>query len=145
MAFVGAGTLIRTVVKTVTFTGAANLGQAATAVTVFTVTGMITVVKITARCTTDLVPAVAGATVALGTVATPLLFITTTTSADVDSPDVWSQAAPTLRSIIIPTIMKDTLVNGENIIITNATQDTSGGVLDIILTYTAETAGALAV
>ena len=140
----GSSPLLIPVRKTITFTGAANLGQAATAVTVFTVTGLITVVKIVARCTSDLT-VVAGATIALGTVATPQLFIATTTSDDVDSPDVWTAVAPTLRSIIIPAIMKDTLINGENIIITNATQNTTGGVLDIVLTYQAETAGAVAV
>ena len=137
--------LNKTPTKTITFTGASGLGLAGTNVVLFVVTGLITVVKIVVRCTTNLGEAAPTATVSLGTVATPALFIAATNSVDIDANDVWTALAPTTRSIVIPAAMKDTLVNGENIIIACAAQNTNAGVLDIVLTYQPETEGAMVV
>src|SRR3989304_5161178 len=102
MGYLGATSLLRTVRKTITFTGAANLGQAGTNTTVFTVTGQIHVVLLTPYCTTNLDEALATATVSLGTATQAALFIAATNSVDIDANEVWTALAPITRSLAVP-------------------------------------------
>ena len=133
--------LIQPARKTITFTGATNLGEAGTNATVFTVTGQIHVVSLVPYCTTNLGEALATATVSLGTTATVALFIAATNSVDIDANEVWTAAAPTTRSLAIPAALKDIAVNN-NIIVACATQNTNAGVIDFTMTWYPLSAGA---
>lgn len=127
--------------NTVTFTGASGLGQAGTTTTIWTVTGQIHLVLLTAYCTTDLTEAAPTATISLGTTTQTALFIAATNSVDIDSGEVWTAANPTTRSLAIPAALKDIAVNN-NIIVTAATQNTTGGVIEFNMIYYPLSAGA---
>lgn len=140
----GSSPLLRMVRTTITFTGAANFGEAGSNVTVFTVTGKIHVVSLVPYCTTNLAEAAPTATVTLGTTATTNLFIAATNSVDIDADDVWTAVAPTTRSLAIPAALRDIAVNN-NIIMAAATQNTTAGVIDFTMVYYPLSAGAVAV
>lgn len=120
--------------KTVTFTGAANLGQAGTNVTVFTVTGEVLIVALVPFCTTLLTEAVAGATVSLGATGAGTLWIATTNSVDIDANEFWVDTTPDANGVALPSAssapygLKD-IVTTDDVIIVCATQNTNGGVI----------------
>src|SRR3972149_5138245 len=144
MGYLGATSLLRTVRKTITFTGAANLGQAATNATVFTVTGQIHVVLLTPYCTVNLGEAAPTATIALGTPLQVALFIAATNSVDIDANEVWTALNPITRSLALPAALKDIEIN-EDIIAACATQNTNAGAIAFTLTYYPLSANALVV
>lgn len=115
--------------KTITYTGAANLGQAGTNTTIFTVTGTILVVALVPVCTVNLDQALATATITLGTAGTTNLFIAATNSVDIDADDLWTAAAPATKSLALPAALKDIVVSGENIVNACATQNTNAGAI----------------
>jgi len=137
---------------TITFDGTAGLGEASTAVPVFTIAGRVLVERITAYCTVDLTEAMATATVALGTATDVDKFIAVTNSTAIDAGEWWATATPTAgaASITTPAVTDPTTagVQGqptaidEDIIITPATQDTDAGTLVIDCWYEPITAGA---
>lgn len=98
-----AGGGYRMVRKTLTFTGGAGLG-AVGAVALFTVTGGVAF-RLTAICTTDLTPAVAGATFSVGTAAAVAGILAATLAADIDTGDIWFAA--------VPATVLDTIANAE--------------------------------
>ena len=130
--------------KTITFTGAANFGQATTSVTVFTVTGKIHVVSLEIYCTVNLGEAAPTATVTLATATQAAFFIAATNSVDIDAGDVWTAAGPTTRSLALPAGFKDISLN-DNIIMACAAQDTNAGALEFTLVYFPISIGALAI
>ena len=140
----GSSALIRRARSTVTFTGAANLGQAGTNTTIFTVTGQIHVVSLTPYCTTDLTEALATATLSLGTATQAALFIAATNSVDIDANEVWTALAPATRSLALPAALKDIEVN-DNFIAAAAVHNTNGGVIRFDLLYVPLSADGLAV
>ena len=73
----------RVVRKTITFTGAANLG-AVGAVPLFTITGKVIVLSISGLCTVNLTEAAPTATLALGVTGSTSLFIAATTATGID-------------------------------------------------------------
>ena len=115
--------------KTITFTGAANLG-AVGAVPLFTVTGEVLVEKIVPFCTTLLTEAAATATLALGVTGSTALFIAATTAVDIDADEFWVDTVPDANGIAIPAALKDIAIT-DNIIGTVATQAVNGGVLRV--------------
>ena len=110
--------------KTITFTGAADLGAVGT-VAVATVTGSVLLVSGGIRCTTNL--AGATATVELGTAGNTAGLIALTTATDIDADDFSQDTTPEVK--VSPAIVNQ-LVGG-NIIITVATADVTAGVLVI--------------
>ena len=120
--------------KTITFTGAAGAGEAASTVTVFTVTGEIWVRALIPYCTTLLTEAAPTATVALGVTGSTALFIAATNSVDIDADEFWVDTTPDARGIAIPAALKDIVIT-DNIIITPATQNTDSGVFDFTLVW----------
>ena len=82
--------------KTITFTGAANLG-AIGAVPLFTLTGQAIIDRIVARCTTDL--AGATATLALGVTGSTSLLIGATTATGIDNGMFWLSTSPTANGL----------------------------------------------
>lgn len=123
------GVTLRFVSKSVTFTGAANLG-AVGAVPLFTITGQVLISIMIPFCTLNLNPAVAGATIALGTTNSTALFIAATTAADIDTNEFWVDTAPDAAGVAIPAALIDIAIT-ENIIGTVATQAIDGGTLRV--------------
>ena len=115
--------------KTITFTGAANLG-AVGAVPLFTVTGEVIVTAMAPFCTTLLTEAVAGATLALGVTGSTALFIAATNAVDIDADEFWFTATPAANGLAVPAALKDIAIT-DAIIGTVATQAVNGGVLRV--------------
>ena len=118
--------------KTITFDGTAGLGQAATAVPVFTVTGEVWVVLLTAFCTADLSEAGATAQISLGVVGNVTLFVGAGQPIDIDTNEYWTTANPSaVGGIAVPAAMKDILlINGADIVADPTTDDTTGGTIE---------------
>lgn len=72
------------VTKTLTFTGAANLGLAASAITLFSLTGLVKVERFTVYCTVDGVSAASG-TLAIGTADTTNRLLAATLATNFDA------------------------------------------------------------
>lgn len=123
------GALLRTSTKTLTFTGAATLGQSASPIVLFTVTGCVDVSLIAGYCTTTLVSA-GGGTLALGVTGSTSLFIgaTTATSIATTAP-LWASTTPNASGLAAPSALKDILVVGAQILGTVAVADITAGVL----------------
>ena len=115
--------------KTVTFTGAANLGQAGTNTTLFTVTGEGLVEKLVPFCTVNLTEAVAGAILSLGVTGNLQLFVANTNSVDIDANEFWTQAAPAaVGGIALPAALKDIVIT-DNVLAAATVQNTNGGAI----------------
>jgi hypothetical protein len=117
----------RKVSKSVTFTGAANLG-AVGAVPIFTVTGEVQIVALIPFCTTLLTEAGATATLALGVTGSTSLFIAATNAVDIDANEFWVDTAPDPNGIALPAALKDIVIT-DNIIGTVAAQNVTAGVI----------------
>lgn len=113
--------------KTVTFTGAANLGAVGN-VPIFTVTGEVAVVLFAPTCTVNLGEAAPTATIALGVTSKTTFFVAATTATDIDAGDVWFTITPDINAIAIPTGFKDIWCT-ENIIGTVAAQNVNAGAI----------------
>ena len=98
--------------KTVTFTGAADLGAIGN-VPLFTVTGEVLVVIMSPFCTVLLTGATA--TLALGVTGSTALFIAATTGTDIDANEFWVDTAPDPNGIAIPAALKDIAIT-DNIV-----------------------------
>lgn len=120
--------------KTITFDGTAALGQAATAVPLFTVTGEVLLVYLTAFCTTSLTEAGATAQISLGVVGDVDLFVSAGQPIDIDQNEYWTTANPSAAGgIALPAGMKDILlINGADIIADPTTDDTTAGVIELM-------------
>lgn len=129
----GRGYLRRTS-ATLTFTGAANLGQAGTNSTIFTVTGEILVVYLVPFCTTLLTQAMATATVSLGVTGSLAAFIAATNSVDIDANEFWVDTTPDANVVQIPAALIDAAITSD-ILVAAATQDTDAGVIRFDLYY----------
>lgn len=121
------------VIKSITFTGAANLG-AVGAVPLFTVTGSVEVLTIYPVCTVDLTEAAPTATLALGVTGSTSLFVAATTATTIDVGEVWLTTTPTAAGIAIPAACKNIAINA-NIIGTVAAQAVNGGALTVVVRY----------
>ena len=133
----------KTARKTVTFTGAAGLGLAASNVTIFTVTGRILVHAITAFCTTSLEESGATATMTLGTTTNTSRFLATPTGGAValDANEWWvTGAAPVAGSIDLTTASagatdQAAVVVSENVILLPAVTNITAGVLEVYMVW----------
>lgn len=113
--------------KTITFTGAANLG-AVGAVPLFTVTGEVLIERLVPFCTTLLTEAAPTATLALGVTGSTALFIAATTATAIDADEFWVDTAPDPNGIALPAALKDIVIT-DNIIGTVAAQAVNSGVI----------------
>ncbi len=122
--------LLRTTTKTLTLTGAANLGQSGSPITIFTVTGAVDVSAIAGFCTTSLVSA-GGGTLALGVTGSTSLFIGATTATTLTTAAaIWVSTTATATGIALPATTKDIVIMA-NVLGTVATADITAGVLVI--------------
>ncbi len=120
--------------KTITFDGTAALGLAGTAVPLFTVTGEVLVGLLTAFCSTALTEGGATAQISLGVVGNVTLFVAAGQPIDIDLNEYWTAANPSAAGgVLVPAAMKDVLlINGADIIADPTTDDTDGGVLELV-------------
>ena len=125
---------IRHVRKTVTFTGAASAGQAATNVSVFDITGRVFIHRFEIFCTTSLTEGGATAQVSFGTGNISTKFVGATDSVNIDVNEWWVDTSPTVDAETLTGGMLNQVVS-VNIILRNTTQDTDGGVLVIDAYY----------
>jgi hypothetical protein len=123
----------RVATKTLTFDGTANKG-ATGAATLFTVTGCVKV-KIYAVCTTGLTPAVAGATLELGTPGSTAGFIAQALAADLIAGELWDDATPTTKIEPDSAIPEVVIGDGADITLTVATQAIASGVIEFRVEY----------
>ena len=114
---------------TVTFTGAANLGEVG-AVPLFTVTGEVLIERIVPFCTTLLTEAGATATLALGVTGSTTLFIAATNAVEIDANEFWVDTAPDANGVAVPAALKDIAIT-DNIIGTVGAQNVDSGVLRV--------------
>src|SRR3990167_1697702 len=115
------------VTTTVTFTGAANLGEVG-AVPLFTVTGEVLIERIVPICTVDLTEAAPTATLALGITGSTSLFIAATTGTAIDAGEFWMTTTPTANGLALPAALKDIAIT-DNIIGTVAAQAVNSGAI----------------
>lgn len=124
---------LRKVSKTITFDGTAGAGAVGT-VTVFTVTGEISVVQMTAYCSTNLTEAAPTATLSLGVTSSATLLIGSTTATDIDAGEFWVDTGPDANGVAIPAALKDIVIT-DNIIATVGSQAVDAGVIRFDLYY----------
>lgn len=131
----GSSPLAKRSIASVTFTGAANLGQTGTATTFFTVTGEI-LCSLVPFCTDSLTESGGGdSTVALGVTSGTSDFVAATAADLIDTGTFWVDTGPDANSVPLPAALKDIVVT-DNIIATFAGVDnTNGGTLRITLLW----------
>ena len=129
-----------TVSKSITFTGAANLG-AVGAVPWFTITGQVHIKKIVGRVVTS-VTATAADTLAIGVTGSTSLFIAATDKANlVSTAPVWVDSTPVASGKAIPAACKDIAI-AANIIGTVAGVAFTAGVIALDIEYLPLSTGA---
>jgi hypothetical protein len=103
--------------------------------TLFTVTGVVRM-KLYAACKTTCVPAVAGATIEVGTPATTAGLIAQTLATDLIAGEIWDDASPTTKIEPDANIPEVIIGDGADIGIKITTQAVESGVIDFRLEYT---------
>jgi hypothetical protein len=122
-------------ITSITFT-AGGTGANGTETTLFTVTGAVLVLNITAYVTTDLTESAGTPTLSLGINNDVAIFIAATTATALDAGELWVDTAPDANVIALPAVMKDILVE-ENISCTVAgTNNISAGVISFSVSWT---------
>ena len=118
--------------KAITFNGSAGLGQAATAVPIFTVVGEVLIVYLTAFCTADLSESGGTAQISLGVVGNVTLFVGAGQPIDINTNEYWTTANPSAAGgIAVPATMKDILlIDGAAIIADPTVANTTGGTIE---------------
>lgn len=114
--------------KTITFTGAANMGAAGDNVSIFTVTGEVMIAFMVPFCTTLLDEAAGGATISLGVTNSVALFIAATASVDIDADEFWVDNAPDPYGVALPAGLQNIVIT-DDIVAACAVQDTDAGVI----------------
>ena len=141
MGYASPGPALKFARKTLTLTGAAGAGQSASPISLFTITGMVSVALIVGRCTSSLVSA-GGGTIALGVTGATTLFIGATTgTAITTSAMIWASTTPNAQGIAAPAALKD-IVIAANVIGTVAVADITAGVIEFDVYYLPLSAGA---
>jgi len=116
--------------KTITFDGTSGKGLAGTNVPVFDVTGDVIVIVIVPFCSTLLAEAAPTATVSLGVVNAPTLFLAASSATNIDASEFWVITNPSAFSIAVPAALKDIAIT-QNVVIAPATQNVTAGVLRV--------------
>lgn len=116
--------------KSITFTGAANLGAVGN-VPLFTTTGEVLVVYLVPFTVLTLTEALATATLALGVTNTTGLFIAATNAVNLTTGEFWTEATgggTAEAGIALPAALKEIAISS-NIVGTVAAQAVNGGTL----------------
>ena len=138
------GDVLGPVSKSVTFTGASGLGQAATATTFFTVTGQVEIVSIVPFCVLTLVDTSNTATISLGVTGIVELFLAATQSTLLATDEMWNDTSPAEKAIAIPAAFKNIAIS-DDILVDCLTENTDGGTLRVDLYWRALSSDGLVV
>ena len=103
--------------------------------TLFTVTGVVRI-QLFAVCRTNLVAAVAGATIEVGTPASTAGLIDLTTAADLIAGEIWDDASPITKIEPMSQIPEVIIGDGADIGLKIATQAVASGVIEFKIDYT---------
>lgn len=133
--------------KTITWTGASGFGANGTTTTFFTVAGgLIRIIAIGGRVTTDHTVSNALATLAMGVVGQTAIFIPATVVLNVTgllaATPIWVSATPTAGGILLPSITQNTAITGNILGTVGGTGNITGGVLEMNVTWQPLTPGA---
>ncbi len=112
---------------TITFDGSAGSGAVGD-VTVFTLTGRVWVVGVTAFCSTGLSEGGATATVQLGTAAKDGALIAVVNAVDIDTNEWWMDGTPAEEVVQMDGAQVDALISSD-IVVKVTSQAVSGGVI----------------
>ena len=135
-----AGDMVQRVIKTQTYAVGAGTGTAGTPVNLFTITGQVQIVGISAFCTTLLTESGATATIALGVTGATSLFVAATNAVEIDANEFWIDATPDAAGIALPAAGKDILIAAD-IINTIAVTNVTGGVIRYVVYYVPVSSG----
>lgn len=135
------GDMVRRVIKTMTYATGAGTGTAGTPVPLFTITGQVQVVGLSAFCTTLLTESGATATIALGVTGATTLFVAATNAVDIDANEFWVDTTPDAAGIAVPAAGKDIVINAD-IINTIAVANVTAGVIRYVVYYVPLSSGA---
>lgn len=132
----------RTASKTVTFTGASGVGLHATNTVWFTVTGGLIIIDyIAGRVTTNLTGASATAT--LGVVGSTSLFVAATTATTLTTAaEIFASTTATAAGLAAPAATKGIIIDANIVSAMHATNDITGGVLEMNVIWRPLTPGA---
>jgi glutamate dehydrogenase/leucine dehydrogenase len=118
-------TSARDATKTMTYSAVAGSGNVGS-VALFTVTGEVLIVAMSAFCTTLLTESGATATIALGVTGSTSLFIAATNAVEIDANEFWVDATPDANGIAVPAALKDIIITDNIINTVGATNITAG-------------------
>lgn len=135
------GDMVRRVIKTMTYATGAGTGTAGTPIPLFTITGQVQVVGISAFCTTNLTESGATATIALGITGSTSLFVAATNAVDIDANEFWIDATPDAAGVALPAGGKDIII-GADIINTVAVANVTAGVIRYVVYFVPLSSGA---
>ena len=121
------GVLSRHVRSTIAFDGGAGNGATGDVV-VFTITGRVWLLGLTAFCTEDLTEGAPTATVQLGTPARDGLLIAVVNAVDIDNNEWWTDGTPVTELDQMDAIQVDVVLSA-NIVILVSAQSVSNGTL----------------
>lgn len=127
------GDMVQRVIKTQTYTAGAGTGNVGSVV-LFTITGQVQIVGLSAFTVTDLTESGATATIALGVVGSTSLFVAATNAVDLDAGEFWIDTSPDLAGIALPAGNKDIIINA-NIVNTIAVTNVTAGVVRYVVYY----------
>ena len=115
--------------KTITFTGATNLGAVGGA-PLFTVTGEVIVVYLVPFCTTNLTESAGTPTLALGVVGNAAILLGATTATAIDAGKFWLDTSPAeVGAIAIPAALIDIAVTANIQCLVGGSNNISAGVI----------------
>ena len=131
MKIVRAPDYLRRAFKSVTFTGAANLGASGDNVPIFDVTGRVLIRYLIPYCTVSLTEAAGTATISLGHTGAVASYIPATNSVELDATEFWVDTGPDAIWVAINSLLME-VVTLTDIIVACATQDTDGGTIEFV-------------
>ena len=140
-SIVGPKFQIRPVRTTIAFDGSSGNGATGT-VTVFTLTGRVWLLGLSAFCTENLTEGGATSTIKLGTASSTAGLIAVVNSVDIDNNEWWMDGTPAAGLVQMNTAQVDVLLS-ENVILTVATQSVSNGTIIFDAWYKTVTANGL--
>lgn len=134
------GEQVQRAIKTVTFDGTAGGGAVGT-VALFTVTGRVRIVSISAYVSTTLTESVGDGTISLGDTGNVTRFIAATTSAGLAAGEVWVDATPNQVAEAMPAALRD-VIESANVQFDVVLRNITGGVIEVYCQWMPLSSGA---
>ena len=119
--------------QVITLDGGAGSGAVGT-VALFTITGTV-LIRLIAVCTTNIVEGVGGGTIEVGIASATAAIVAQTTSTNLIANEIWHDATPDAEIEAASVLREFIISDGNDIILTVAGQDVTGGVIGFYLAY----------